>query len=202
MGVARLEQLWRGLDGRDGACPSGWMPTAVQLARRGVAIHDNDGLRGARSRGCCAVERFEELRRPVPVRGHRHRRGPGGVVLDRPARRADPGVGGAAGRLPAGRDRRRPLPRRRHRQRRADLAGRRARRPTRSTCSTSARFDRPLPRAPAPARRRRAGVLDRPPPPLPPRPRRRCPTGVEAIVLPPGDPPRIRYNDFTPQRAS
>src|SRR3954464_8657058 len=40
VGVARLEQLWRELEGRD-VMHGGWVPTAVQFARRGVAIHDS-----------------------------------------------------------------------------------------------------------------------------------------------------------------
>jgi NTE family protein len=43
-GVGRLERLWRELDGRE-LMPSGLLPGMVALARRGEAIHDNDGLR-------------------------------------------------------------------------------------------------------------------------------------------------------------
>ena len=78
-----------------------------------------------------------------------------------PADRADPGVGGAARDLPGGGDRRRPLPRRRHRRRRAGGPGRRARRP--DACTSAGRRLLPAPaRAPAAARRRGPGVLDRP----------------------------------------
>lgn len=43
-GVDRLVQLWRELDGAD-LMPSGWLPNAIGLARRGEALHDNTGLR-------------------------------------------------------------------------------------------------------------------------------------------------------------
>lgn len=62
VGVARLEQLWRALDGND-VMPTGWIPTAVQLARRGVAIHGNDGLRKV-IESVVDVAAFEDL----PVR--------------------------------------------------------------------------------------------------------------------------------------
>ncbi len=44
VGVGRLERLWRELDGNE-LMPSGILPRAVALARRGEAIHDNEGLR-------------------------------------------------------------------------------------------------------------------------------------------------------------
>lgn len=43
-GVVRLERFWRELDGKE-LMPAGWLPQAVALARRGEAIHDNAGLR-------------------------------------------------------------------------------------------------------------------------------------------------------------
>ena len=58
-GVARLEELWRGLD-RAGVLPSGWFPNALSIARRGEAIHSNDRLRGVVA-GMLRVERFEDL---------------------------------------------------------------------------------------------------------------------------------------------
>ena len=61
-GVARLEELWRGLD-RSGVLPAGWFPNALAIARRGEAIHSNDRLRGLIA-GILRVETFEEL----PVR--------------------------------------------------------------------------------------------------------------------------------------
>jgi NTE family protein len=44
VGVARLEQVWRGLDGND-LMPRSLLPNAVAMARKGEAIHDSDGLR-------------------------------------------------------------------------------------------------------------------------------------------------------------
>lgn len=61
-GVARLEELWRGLD-NEGILPSGWLPNAVSLARRGEAIHGNDTLRGL-IHGLLRVDTFEELAVP------------------------------------------------------------------------------------------------------------------------------------------
>jgi NTE family protein len=61
-GVARLEELWRGLD-RVGILPSGWFPNALAMARRGEAIHSNDRLRGVLE-GMLRVERFEDLAIP------------------------------------------------------------------------------------------------------------------------------------------
>jgi NTE family protein len=43
-GVGRMERLWRELDGKE-LMPSGLLPGVVSLARRGEAINDNDGLR-------------------------------------------------------------------------------------------------------------------------------------------------------------
>jgi NTE family protein len=60
--VGRLERLWRELDGKD-LMPSGFLPGAVALARKGEAIHDNDGLRRALERQL-AVRTFEELAVP------------------------------------------------------------------------------------------------------------------------------------------
>ena len=44
VGVARLEEVWRNLDGND-LMPRSILPNAVAMARKGEAIHDNDGLR-------------------------------------------------------------------------------------------------------------------------------------------------------------
>lgn len=44
VGVARLEQVWRNADG-DEVMPRTWLPRAAALARKGEAVHDNDGLR-------------------------------------------------------------------------------------------------------------------------------------------------------------
>lgn len=43
-GVGRLERLWRSLDGKE-LMPGGLLPPAVALARRGESIHGNAGLR-------------------------------------------------------------------------------------------------------------------------------------------------------------
>jgi NTE family protein len=61
-GVERLEALWVGL-GTDGMLPSGWLPNAVALARKGEAIHTNDRLRGF-LHGLLRVDTFEELAVP------------------------------------------------------------------------------------------------------------------------------------------
>ena len=61
-GIARLEEIWRGLDEAD-IIPSGWLPHAVALARRGEAVQGNDTLRGLLE-GLLLYETFEEL--PVP----------------------------------------------------------------------------------------------------------------------------------------
>lgn len=58
-GIARLEELWRGLDEAE-IMPSGWLPNAVALARRGEAIQSNDALRGLLE-GMLRFETFEEL---------------------------------------------------------------------------------------------------------------------------------------------
>jgi NTE family protein len=61
-GVARLEELWRGLDA-EGVLPSGWLPNAVALARKGEAIHGNDRLRGL-LHGLVRVDDFASLEVP------------------------------------------------------------------------------------------------------------------------------------------
>lgn len=61
-GVARLEELWRGLD-NEGIVPTAWLPNAVALARKGEAIHSNDRLRGL-VHGLLRVNTFEELAVP------------------------------------------------------------------------------------------------------------------------------------------
>ena len=42
--VGRLQDLWLDLEDRD-VLPAGLLPTTVQLARKGVAVHGNEGLR-------------------------------------------------------------------------------------------------------------------------------------------------------------
>jgi NTE family protein len=61
-GVARLEELWRGL-GAEGLLPSSWLPNAVALARKGESIHSNDRLRGF-LHGLLRVDSFEALALP------------------------------------------------------------------------------------------------------------------------------------------
>jgi NTE family protein len=62
IGVARIEELWRGLDGRD-VMPSGWLPGAVAIARRGESLHGNEGLRRV-IEGALDVTVFEDLEVP------------------------------------------------------------------------------------------------------------------------------------------
>jgi NTE family protein len=57
-GVGRLEELWQGVAGRN-LLPSGFLP-AVQLARRGPAVHSIDGLREV-VEDFLPVTTFEEL---------------------------------------------------------------------------------------------------------------------------------------------
>jgi len=45
-GIARLESLWRAMDGRD-LMPRRWLPPPLALARRSEAIHSHEGLRDA-----------------------------------------------------------------------------------------------------------------------------------------------------------
>jgi NTE family protein len=58
-GLERLDRLWRGL-GEAGILPSSWW-NAFAIARKGEAIHTNDRLRGLLE-GLLEVERFEDLR--------------------------------------------------------------------------------------------------------------------------------------------
>ncbi len=44
-GVDRLEDLWLRLAGPDVMPSGGWLPSSVQLAKKGEAIHGNEGLR-------------------------------------------------------------------------------------------------------------------------------------------------------------
>jgi NTE family protein len=61
-GVGRMERLWRELDGKQ-LMPRGVLPRPVLLARRGEAIHENDGLRRALE-GQLRARTFEELAVP------------------------------------------------------------------------------------------------------------------------------------------
>jgi NTE family protein len=61
-GAVRLEHLWRTLDGKD-LMPNGWLPNAVAIARRGEALHDGQGLRRHLEQSL-AARNFEELAVP------------------------------------------------------------------------------------------------------------------------------------------
>jgi NTE family protein len=196
VGVAKLEQLWRSLDGKE-IMRSRWVPPAVQVARRGVAIADNDGLRRALV-AALEVERFEELRVPfecvatdlVGAREVWFSSGP--LVEPILASAALPSVyppveidgvryidGAVVNDIPVSRA--------------VELGARRL------YVLHVGSFDRPLPEPRRPvdmavqaywiARRHRFH-----------RDLATLPKGVEAVVLPTGDPPRIRFDDFTRSR--
>ena len=60
-GVRRLEALWRGL-GTDDVMPSGrWLPSSVQLARKGISLHDNEALRNLVDAGLGGRRAFSDL---------------------------------------------------------------------------------------------------------------------------------------------
>jgi NTE family protein len=61
-GLARLEEMWRGL-GEAEILPSGLFPNPLGMLRRGEAIHHNDRLRGL-IEGILRVDTFEELTIP------------------------------------------------------------------------------------------------------------------------------------------
>lgn len=62
-GIDRLEDLWLRLAGPD-VMPSGsWLPSTLQLAKRGESIHGNDGLREVIER-ILRPTRFEDLKVP------------------------------------------------------------------------------------------------------------------------------------------
>jgi NTE family protein len=61
-GALRLERLWRALDGKE-LMPAGWLPNTVAIARRGEAIHDSQGLRRHLEQSLTA-RTFEELAVP------------------------------------------------------------------------------------------------------------------------------------------
>jgi NTE family protein len=61
-GALRLERLWRALDGKE-LMPAGWLPNTVAIARRGEAIHENHGLRRHLEQTLTA-RTFEELAVP------------------------------------------------------------------------------------------------------------------------------------------
>lgn len=196
VGVARLEQLWRDIDGRQ-VMPSGWVPTAVQFARRGIAIHDNDGLRRT-IESVVTVERFDQLRVPfqcvaTDLDGAREVWFSDGPLVEPIlASAALPSVyppvdidgvryidGAVVNDVPISRA--------------VELGARKL------YVLHVGSFDRPLPEPRRPldiavqaywiARRHRFH-----------RDLATLPRDVEAIVLPTGDPPRIRFDDFTRSR--
>jgi NTE family protein len=61
-GVARLEEVWRGLD-HAGILSAGFLPHALALFRRGESVQSNDRLRGLLE-GLLRVDTFEELAVP------------------------------------------------------------------------------------------------------------------------------------------
>ena len=61
-GALRLERLWRALDGKE-LMPAGWLPNTVAIARRGEAIHESQGLRRHIEQSLTA-RTFEELAVP------------------------------------------------------------------------------------------------------------------------------------------
>jgi NTE family protein len=60
--VGRLQDLWLDLEDRD-VLPAGLLPTTVQLARKGVSVHGNAGLRSVLEE-MLPVTEFEELKVP------------------------------------------------------------------------------------------------------------------------------------------
>jgi NTE family protein len=62
-GALRLERLWRALDGKELMPSGGFVPNTVAIARRGEAIHENHGLRRHLEQSLTA-RTFEELAVP------------------------------------------------------------------------------------------------------------------------------------------
>lgn len=60
--VGHLQEEWRSMAARD-VMPSGLLPTTVQLARKGVSIHENTNLRKV-VEATLPVRRFEDLQVP------------------------------------------------------------------------------------------------------------------------------------------
>ncbi len=61
-GVAALESAWLDLTDEQ-LMPSGWIPRSVQMARKGEALHGNEGLRTL-TESVISARRFDELRVP------------------------------------------------------------------------------------------------------------------------------------------
>lgn len=62
VGVARLEDHW--LHATDTVMPSSRIPSAVQLLRKGASLHSNEGLRGGIEQLLGSRRRFEDLELP------------------------------------------------------------------------------------------------------------------------------------------
>lgn len=60
--VGRLQDLWLDLEDRD-VLPAGLLPTTVQMARKGASVHSNDGLRRVID-DVLPGARFEDLKVP------------------------------------------------------------------------------------------------------------------------------------------
>ena len=58
-GVAALEEAWLDLTDEQ-LMPSGWIPRSVQMARKGESLHDNEGLRSL-TESVIGARRFGEL---------------------------------------------------------------------------------------------------------------------------------------------
>jgi len=64
-GVRHLEQLWGEIQhDPEALMPGSWIPNPVQLVRRGAALHPNDGLRRTILRFLAGKQTFDELRLP------------------------------------------------------------------------------------------------------------------------------------------
>lgn len=192
-GVDRLEALWTTMDGRD-VLPTGWVTTTAALARRGEAVHTLAGLRAV-VEGFLTARTFAELAVPFTcVATDLAAAGPAwfseGPLVDAIlASAAVPAVypavvldgrryvdGAVVDDVPVGRA--------------AELGA------LRLYVLTVGTVDRPRrpPRRPVDAAVAAYWVARRH------RFRQELaalPAGVEAVVLPTGDPPGVRYNDFT-----
>jgi NTE family protein len=63
VGVRRLERMWREIAAPD-LMPSSRIPSSVQLIRKGESLHSNEGLRATVRRSLAHRERFEDLEVP------------------------------------------------------------------------------------------------------------------------------------------
>lgn len=62
-GIRRLERVWREIAAPD-LMPSSRIPSSVQLIRKGESLHSNDGLRWTVREALAGRERFEDLEVP------------------------------------------------------------------------------------------------------------------------------------------